>query len=69
MAVERHCRAVGMASPAAHRQINSIVPENRKRIPADKNGGMVSTVNRIARYVEPQTVYTASKATQIFVFT
>ena len=36
-----------------------------KRAAADENGGIVSTVKRIARYVEPQMRYTAASAVQI----
>ena len=33
-----------------------------KRLPAMSNGGIVVTAKRIARYVEPQTTYTAANA-------
>jgi hypothetical protein len=33
-----------------------------KRAPAIRNGGIVSTAYRIARYVEPHTTYTAANA-------
>src|SRR6266496_6583743 len=45
-----------------------MAPEIKNRNAACRKGGMASTENRIARYVEPQTIYTANKATQIFVF-
>ena len=56
IAVEIHCLLVGAASPAMRRHAKRIAPAIRKRKPADINGGIVSTVNRIARYVEPQTI-------------
>jgi hypothetical protein len=59
---------VGFASPAMVRQIYKIAPDIRKRIEACRNGGMVSTAKRIARYVEPQTIYNDIKASQSFVF-
>ncbi len=65
---EIHCLRVGMDCPAPRCQMNRITPEIKKRIPAERNGGMLSTAKRIARYVEPQTMYSASKAIQILVF-
>ncbi len=50
----RHSSAVGRGSPARRRQRYKNPPEMMKRAAADKNGGVVSTVKRIARYVEPQ---------------
>src|SRR5215207_2328641 len=63
-----HCFNVGISSPAARRQMTRIRPEIRNRNPACRKGGTVSTANRIARYVEPQTMYKANSAIQIFVF-
>src|SRR5215212_6376833 len=59
---------VGAGSPAIRRQMKRIAPERRNRNAACRKGGIVSTEKRIARYVEPQTIYSASKATQILVF-
>jgi len=39
-----------------------MAPEIRNRTPAIRNGGMVSTAYLIARYVEPQMMYTAANA-------
>jgi hypothetical protein len=68
IAVDFQLLQVGRASPAIRLQVNRITPDMRKRMDACRNGGMVSTENRIARYVEPQTIYNASKAIQILVF-
>src|SRR6185436_2812734 len=68
MAVDFQFPRVGISSPAARRQMTRIAPEIRKRNDACMNGGMVSTANRIARYVEPHTMYSASNAIQSLVF-
>src|SRR5215211_97843 len=68
IAVDLQWPAVGAGSPAARRHTYKIAPEIKKRKEACRNGGMVSTEKRIARYVEPQTIYSASKAIQTFVF-
>ena len=47
-----HCAipvSVGAGSPAARRHTYKNAPEIMKRAAADRNGGMVSTVKRIAR--------------------
>jgi len=49
----RICGQVGL-SPFARAQISRIVPAERCRRPAVYKGGMVSTAQRMARYVEPQ---------------
>src|SRR5512139_784853 len=64
IAVDFQLLHVGMASPASRLQVNRITPEMRNRMDACRNGGMVSTENRIARYVEPHTIYSANKAIQ-----
>ena len=38
----------------------------RKRTPTAKSGGIVSPVNSMPRYVEPQITYTVARATQTF---
>ena len=43
-----------------------IMPETMKRAPAIRNGGIVSTANRMPRYVDPQMIYTAANAEAIF---
>src|SRR5215216_4680556 len=68
IAVDFQFAVVGTESPAARLQRNRIAPEIKKRMDACRNGGMVSTANRIARYVEPQTIYSANSAIQTFVF-
>jgi hypothetical protein len=50
-----HSITVGFGSPAARRHKYKNKPEIIKRAAAERNGGMVSTVKRIARYVDPQT--------------
>src|SRR2546430_15635416 len=39
-----------------------MTPVVRNRVPASSKGGNDSTPNRIARYVDPQTIYTAKNA-------
>src|SRR5258707_12777511 len=39
-----------------------MTPVVRNRVPASSKGGNDSTPNRIARYVDPQTTYTAKNA-------
>ena len=69
IAVEIHCLLVGAASPAMRRQTKRIAPAIRKRKASDIKGGIVSTTNQIARYVEPQTIYSVINAIQILAFT
>src|SRR5258706_13188806 len=45
----RRSSLVGLGSPAARRQKYRQAPEIMKRAAADRNGGVVSTVKRIAR--------------------
>jgi hypothetical protein len=45
---------VGLTAPRARPKAYRIKPERRKRTAAMRNGGVVSTANRIARYVDPQ---------------
>src|SRR5713101_2913495 len=40
-----------------------IKPARRNRVPAIRNGGIVSIANRMPRYVEPQIRYNAANAT------
>src|SRR5687768_7989647 len=68
IAVDFQFPGVGAGSPAMRRQAYRIAPEIRNRSEACMNGGIVSTAKRIARYVDPQTIYSASKAIQSFVF-
>src|SRR5688572_6733171 len=68
IAVDFQFPRVGAGSPAMRLQAYRIAPEIKNLSPACINGGMVSTANRIARYVDPQTIYSASKAIQTFVF-
>src|SRR3954451_17828471 len=37
-------------------------PDGTNRAPADRNGAIVSTLNRMARYVDPHTTYTPPSA-------
>jgi len=39
-----------------------MTPVVRNRVPASSKGGNDSTPNRIAKYVDPQTIYTAKNA-------
>src|SRR4030042_3389302 len=59
MAAERHSIFLGAGAPLRRFTPYRMAPETRKRIPADRKGGMVSMVNRMARYVDPQTIKTA----------
>ncbi|MGZ8519289.1 MAG: hypothetical protein ACXWX7_03875 [Candidatus Binatia bacterium] len=45
----RHSCRLGVGSPQNRRQRYSTAPDMMKRAAADKNGGVVSTVKRIAR--------------------
>ena len=47
---------VGVGAPLRRVQRYSAEPAMRKRIPAMRNGGMVSMAMRMARYVEPHIV-------------
>ena len=49
IAALRNSTQVGFASPASRREMTKNVPEIPKRAAAEINGGIVSTVNRIAR--------------------
>jgi hypothetical protein len=49
IAALRDSRGVGAGSPTARRPSYKKRPEIMKRAAADKNGGVVSTVKRIAR--------------------
>jgi len=49
-----HPTGVGFPSVRNRLQRSSASPAARKRNPPLRNGGSVSTVNRMARYVEPQ---------------
>jgi len=52
-AISRNVARSGSPRSTNHRQIR--IPAVRKRIPALRSGGKLSTANAIARYVDPQT--------------
>ena len=54
IAATRHSARVGHGTPRACDQSASTTPATRKRMPAMRNGGIVSIAKRMARYVEPQ---------------
>ena len=59
----RQSSRVGRMSGDRRRENSSrIAPDTANRAPAMSRGGNVSTANRIARYVEPQMMYTAANA-------
>ena len=49
-----HSKRTGAKSPRRRLNAKRSPPAMTNRMPADTNGGMVSTTNRIARYVDPQ---------------
>ncbi len=59
--------SLGLARPRCRASTTPprIRPASTNRSAAERNGGNVSTENRIARYVEPQTRYTITSASQI----
>ena len=57
-----HSRFDGSRSPRIRAHATRIAPDTTNRDPPMRNGGMVSTLYRIARYVEPQMTYTAANA-------
>jgi hypothetical protein len=46
--------------------MNNKEPAIKKRIPAINNGGIEEIAKRIARYVDPHIIYTATKADSNF---
>ena len=60
--VRQSVRVGHVAFRLAIDQESSSAPAIAKRAPAIRSGGSVSTANRMARYVEPQTMYTAANA-------
>ena len=57
-------RVIRRLVPRSARTAARIVPATRKRLPAAKSGGMVSTATLIPKYVEPHTTQTVSRAIQ-----
>src|SRR5882724_10910528 len=62
-AAVHQCAFVGRIPVFRWKIAYSAAPAIRWRIPASTNGGNDSIPTRIAKYVEPQTTYTAAKAT------
>ena len=68
IAAARHCAGPSGSSARPPRHVEtakSTAPATRKRVAAMRNGGNVSMAMRIARYVEPQTMYTVPSAAQM----
>ena len=55
MAALRHSTRPGAGAPRARAHATSTLPASRKRTAPSVKGGMVSTPQRMARYVEPHT--------------
>src|SRR3989344_6416540 len=67
IAIVRHSRKwVGNFCPLSRAYSASRIPATTNRDPANSAGGNCCTPTRIARYVEPQMIYTAAKATMTF---
>src|ERR1043166_1296680 len=63
---ERQCTRLGRDTPRQRNQAYSSKPAVLCRIPAIRKGGIVSTLIRMPRYVEPQMTYTMAKAATSF---
>src|SRR3989344_4686040 len=67
IAIVRHSRKwVGNFCPLSRAYSASRIPATTNRDPANSAGGNCCTPTRIARYVEPQMIYTAAKAIMTF---
>jgi len=54
MVLSLHWVSVGHEAPRICRKLKRMIPETKKRKPAIRKGGIVSTATRMPKYVLPQ---------------